>query len=136
MAVVMAGEKRPEELPDIGARATFLWMGEKTFVLQRWRVPVPEAPDGLAVIGWDGGRGTLLQHYFDDRGVARVYEMSIAGGVWRLQRTKPDFSPFEFSQRFTGKLTENGKRIDGTWEIARDHETWAKDFDLIYTRLR
>jgi hypothetical protein len=98
-------------------------------------VPVPEAPDGLAMIGWDAGRGTFLQHYFDTRGVARIYEMTFADGVWKLERTKPDFSPFEFSQRYTGTLSSDGKRIEGTWEIANDHKTWTKDFDLIYTRL-
>ena len=135
LAVVMPGEPRPEQLPDIGARATFEWMGEKAFVLERWTVPIPEAPDGLAVLGWDAGRGTFLQHYFDTRGVARVYEMSLGNGVWKMQRTKADFSPFEFSQRFSGTFTSDGKRIDGVWEIANDHETWKKDFDLIYTRV-
>jgi hypothetical protein len=135
MAIVMPGDNRPAELPDLGARATFEWLGDKAFVIERWTVPVPEAPDGLAMIGWDAGRGAFLQHYFDTRGVARVYEMSFASGVWKLWRTKPDFSPFEFSQRFTGTLSSDGKRIEGTWEIANDHTTWAKDFDLIYTRI-
>jgi hypothetical protein len=135
MAVVMPGEKRPDVLPDVGARVTFEWMGDKAFVVERWTVPIPEAPDGLAVIGWDERRGTFLQHYFDERGVARVYEMSLGGGVWKAERTKPDFSPFDFSQRFSGAFTEDGKRIDGTWEIADDHKTWKKDFDLIYTRI-
>ena len=64
----MPGDKRPAELPDLGARATFEWMDDKAFVIERWTVPVPEAPDGDAVIGWDAGRGTFLQHYFDTRG--------------------------------------------------------------------
>ena len=89
LAMVMPGQQLPEELPDIGARLTFEWMGQKAFVLQRWRVPIPEAPDGLALLGWDQGRGTFLQHYFDERGVARVYEMSFGAGVWKLERTKP-----------------------------------------------
>jgi hypothetical protein len=136
MAVVMPGEAPPKEVPDVGARVTFEWLGDKAFVVERWTVPVPEAPDGLAVIGWAAGRGTFLQHYFDERGVARVYEMSLTGRVWTFARTKPDFAPFEFSQRFTGTLAGDGKRIDGTWEIASDHKTWTKDFDLIYTRVR
>ena len=135
MAIVMPGDNRPAELPDLGARATFEWMDDKAFVIERWTVPVPEAPDGLAVIGWDAGRGSFLQHYFDTRGVARIYEMSFADGVWKLERTKPDFSPFEFSQRYTGTLSRDGKQIEGTWEIANDHKTWTKDFDLIYTRI-
>jgi hypothetical protein len=136
MALVMPGQERPKELPDIGARVTFEWMGAKAFVVERWAVPVPEAPDGIAVIGWDAERRTFLQHYFDTRGVARVYEMSFAGGVWKAERTRPDFSPFEFSQRFAGTFSGDGNRIEGTWEIANDHKTWQKDFDLIYTRVR
>ena len=134
LAMVMPGQERPAELPDLGARATFEWMGEKAFLLERSTVPIPDVPDGVTIIGWDEGRGTYLQHYFDTRGVARVYEMSFDGGVWKLERTKPDFSPFEFSQRFTGTLTGDGARIEGTWEISHDHKTWEKDFDLIYTR--
>lgn len=135
LAMVMPGQKAPEPLPDLGARVTFEWMGDKAFVLERWTVPLPEAPDGLAVIGWDEGRGTFLQHYFDTRGVARVYEMSFDDRVWKLERTKDDFSPFDFSQRFSGTVSHDGRRIDGTWEIAHDHTTWEKDFDLIYTRV-
>ncbi len=135
LAMVMPGDPRPEELPDVGARVTFEWMGDRAFVLERWTVPIPEAPDGLAVIGWDDGRGTFLQHYFDERGVARVYEMTFDDGVWSLERTKEDFSPLHFSQRFVGRLTAHGERIDGTWEIAHDHEGWEKDFDLIYTKV-
>jgi hypothetical protein len=62
LAMVKPGQQVPEELPDIGARVTFEWMGQKAFVLQRWSVPIPEAPDGLALLGWDTGRGTFLQH--------------------------------------------------------------------------
>jgi len=135
LAMVMPGDDMPEELPDIGARLTFEWLGDKAFLLERWTIPIPEAPNGLAVIGWDGGRGTFLQHYFDERGVARVYEMGFDEGTWRLERTTGDFSPFDFSQRFIGRFAADGWRIDGTWEIAVDHTTWEKDFDLIYTRV-
>ena len=123
------------ELPDVDARVTFEWVGDQAFVLERWTVPIPEAPDGLAVIRWDEGRGTFLQHFFDERGVARVYEMTLGDGVWTLERTKPDFSDFNFSQRFSGTFSDDGRRIDGTFEIANDHETWEKDFDVVYTRV-
>jgi hypothetical protein len=119
---------------DVGARVTFEPMGEK-FVIERWTVPVPGAPDGIAVIGYDEGRGTLLQHYFDERGVARVYEMSLENGVWKLARIKPDFSPLEFTQRFTGTFSEDRRTIDGRWEICHDGATWEHDFDLTYRKL-
>ena len=95
---------------DIGARVTFEWMPGERFLVQRWQIPVPEAPDGLAVIGFDEGRGTLLQHYFDSRGVARVYVMTLAGGLWTLSREEPDFSPFDFAQRYEGTFSEDGQR--------------------------
>jgi hypothetical protein len=42
------------------------------FVVQRWEVPVPEAPDGLAAIGFDERRQTYLQHYFDSRAASHA----------------------------------------------------------------
>jgi hypothetical protein len=126
-----------EATPDIGARVSFEWMpGSEVWLIERWTVPVPEAPDGIAIIGYDEGRDTLLQHYFDDRAVARVYEMSFENGVWKLERNKNDFSPYEFAQRYAGTFSKDGKRIDGTWEIAHDKKTWEKDFDLNYIRVR
>ena len=112
----------------------FEWMPGGKFVVQRWEVPVPEAPDGLAVIGFDEGRQTYLQHYFDSRGVARVYEMRLEGNVWTLSRTEPDFSPLDFSQRYVGTFSDDGRTIEGTWEISHDGTTWEKDFDLTYRK--
>ena len=39
---------------DLRGKTVFDWMTGGQFLLQRWEVPVPEAPDGLAVIGLDG----------------------------------------------------------------------------------
>ena len=69
---------------------------------------MPEAPDGLAIIGFDEGRGTFLQHYFDSRGIARVYAMSLEDGVWTLWRDAPDFLTLEFAQRYTGTFSDDG----------------------------
>jgi hypothetical protein len=95
--------------------------------------PVPEAPDGIAIIGADPeSEGNYLQHYFDSRGVARLYKMSFEDRVWKLWRDEPDFSPLDFSQRFTGTFSDDGKRIAGRWEISHDGRTWEHDFDLTY----
>jgi hypothetical protein len=118
-----------------GARVSFEWMPGGRFLVQRWEVPVPAAPDGIAIIGADPEReGGYLQHYFDSRGVARVYKMSFEGGVWRLWRDEPDFSPLDFSQRYSGTLSDDGTTIDGAWEICHDGKTWEHDFDLTYRR--
>ncbi len=121
---------------DSGARVTFEWMPGERFLIQRWEVPVPEAPDGLAIIGPDPQReGGYLQHYYDTRGVARVYKMSFAGGLWKLWRDEADFSPLDFAQRYTGALSDDGRAIAGAWEICHDGTTWEHDFDLTYTRV-
>jgi hypothetical protein len=119
---------------DVRGRVVFEWMSGRQFLVERWEVPIPEAPDGLAVIGYDAERDSLLQHYFDSRGVARLYVMTLANGVWTLERTEADFSPIDFSQRYVGELSEDGRTIAGRWEIAHDKETWELDFHLNYTR--
>jgi hypothetical protein len=120
---------------DAGARVGFEWLQGEQFLIERWQVPVPQAPDGIAIIGADPeGEGSYLQHYFDSRGIARVYKMSFEDGVWRLWRDEPDLSPLAFSQRFTGTFGDDGKTIAGRWERSPDGKTWEHDFDLTYTR--
>ena len=125
----------PGAPPAGGATLSFEWLSGERFLIQRWQVPAPEAPDGIAIIGFDPLRGRLLQHYFDSRGVARVYEMSLEDGAWKLERTKEDFSPLDFAQRYTGRFSEDGSTIEGTWEISHDHSTWKKDFDITYRKV-
>ena len=139
---VLVGEWRMvptfKDLPpvDAGARVSFTWLPGERFLIQRWEVPIPEAPDGIAVIGPDPERvGGYLQHYFDTRGVARVYKMSLENGVWKLWRDVADFSPLDFAQRYTGTFSADGRRIVGAWEICHDGTTWEHDFDLVYTRV-
>ena len=120
---------------DGGAGVTFEWLPGKKFLIERWEVPVPEAPDGIAIIGADPeSDGNYLQHYFDSRGVARVYKMSFQNGVWKLWRDQADFSPLDFSQRFTGTFSDDGRSIVGAWEINHDGTTWEHDFDLTYRK--
>jgi hypothetical protein len=122
--------------PAEGGRVVFEWMPGMRFLIQRWEIPVPEAPDGLAVIGTDPeSEGNFLQHYFDSRGVARVYKMSFGEGVWKLWRDSPDFSPLDFLQRYTGTLSDDGTMISGSWEICHDGRTWEHDFDLTYIKV-
>jgi hypothetical protein len=122
----------PDPATAPGARTMFEWLSGRRFLVQRWEVDHPDAPDGIAIIGFDVERARLLQHYFDSRGVARVYEMTFADGVWTLERlaAAPDFS-----QRYTGTFSDDGNTIAGRWESSSDGSTWEHDFDLTYTRV-
>ena len=117
-------------------RGLFEWMPGEKFLIERWDIPHPEAPDGVAIMGFDEGRGALLQHYFDSRGVARVYEMGLKDGVWTLSRTKPDFSPLRFWQRWKGTFSQDGRTIEGDWEMSTDEGvSWEVDFHLTFTKV-
>jgi hypothetical protein len=119
---------------DTGARTTFEYGPGTQFVIQRWQVPHPAAPDGIAIITADPARGGFLQHYFDSRGVVRLYEMTFVDGVWTLERTEADFSPLDFAQRWEADLTADGNAIRGRWLDRSGDGEWSDDFTLIYTR--
>lgn len=114
--------------------AVFEWALERQFLICRTVVPTG-APGALMVMGHDPGRMPYCQHYFDSRGIARVYAMDLHDGVWTLLRDSADFTPLEFAQRYTGTFAPDGQRIEGRWETAQDGLTWELDFDLNYTKV-
>ena len=97
-------------------------------------MPVPAAPDSLAIVAADPRTGGYTQHYFDSRGVVRLYAMTFTDGVWTLIREAPDFSPLDFRQRFTGTFSADGNTITGAWEKTADGGEWEHDFALTYRR--
>ncbi|HEX8854762.1 MAG TPA: hypothetical protein VF752_04110 [Thermoleophilaceae bacterium] len=117
-------------------RVVFEWALGGSFLLQRTDVPHPDAPDSLCLIRYDDGSGVYSQHYFDSRGVVRLYAMTFGDGVWTLRRDAPDFSPLNFHQRFIGRFWDDGDTIDGHWETSPDGVDWELDFTLIYRRIR
>jgi hypothetical protein len=89
----------------------------------------------MSIIALDHDGAGFTQHYFDSRGVVRVYAMTLADGVWTLTRTAPDFTPLEFAQRFVGTFADGGDTIAGRWETAPvGTADWVLDFHLTYTR--
>ena len=61
-------------------RSTFEWALDRQFLIQRTEIPVPEAPDALMIVSADPETGAYTQHYYDSRGVVRLYAMSFADG--------------------------------------------------------
>ncbi len=127
--VVEAGPPEGEPWPGEG-RVSFEWHDSGAHLIQRWSIDMPEAPNGVAVIGCDAAAGSYFQLYSDDRGVCRVYEMSIGDGEWKLWR---DGEPF--AQRFTGQIAADGQTIEGRWELAEDGGEFRTDFDMTYRRV-
>jgi hypothetical protein len=120
---------------DGAAHCVFEWVLGGAFMLARSTGPDP-APDCLEITTFDPASESYSQHYFDSRGVVRVYGMTLEDGVWTLLRDLPDFSPLAFSQRFTGVFGDGGNSITGQWETSGDGSNWEHDFDLTYSRVR
>ena len=80
-------------------------------------------------MGCDAGNGTYYQLYSDDRGVCRVYAMSIADTEWRLWRRAPVRPALHRPVR--------GRRpaIVGRWESGDDGANYKTDFELTYVRV-
>jgi hypothetical protein len=112
-----------------GDRTTFTWLEGRFFLIQRFTAEHPAAPSGIAIIGAGPEPGTFTQHYYDSRGVARIYQMTLDGGVWKLWREAPGFW-----QRYTGVISGDGTAITGAWESSADGRRWSHDFGLTYTR--
>lgn len=111
-------------------RTTFEWLEGGGYLIQRAVMDDPVFPRGVMVIGPDASGERVVQHYFDSRGVARVYDVSFDDGVLQLWRDGPDFA-----QRYSGRLDPEGGVITGAWEICDDGKTWRHDFDLTYTKV-
>jgi hypothetical protein len=112
-----------------GGRATFEWLEGRFFLTQRFINEHPAAPSGIAIIGAGAEPETFTQHYYDSRGVARIYQMTLDGGIWKLWREAPGFW-----QRYAGQISDDGNKITGAWEGSADGQTWKHDFGLTYIK--
>jgi hypothetical protein len=123
------------------------WLEGEHFLIQRARNEHPDFPDSISIIGFtehdrvvDDELGTaspseaespLSMHYFDSRGVFRIYHASADHQALRLWRDSPGFS-----QRFTGTFADGGDTILGTWQLRTDDVHWEDDLRITYRRAR
>jgi hypothetical protein len=116
------------------------WLEGERFLIHRAVSDHPDFPDSISIIGFTGQdrvdndpgmdhEDGLRMHYYDSRGVFRVYEASLDDASWRLHRDAPGFM-----QRFTGKFDASGNTIVGLWQIARDDVHYEDDLAITYRR--
>lgn len=124
--------------------ATIEWLEGERFLVHRARFDHPDFPDSISILGFTdrdrvadaasydpatAGEALLRMHYFDSRGVFRVYEASIDNESWRIRRNAPGFS-----QRFTGTFADDGDTIVGRWQLCQDEHSWNDDLEITYRR--
>jgi hypothetical protein len=120
------------------------WLEGEHFLILRARTDHPDFPDSISLIGnteqdrVDNAAGDvraqasgspLSMHYFDSRGVFRIYRTSADDRAWRCWRDAPGFS-----QRFTGTFADGADTIVGQWHLSRDHIHWDDDLNITYRR--
>ena len=89
-----------------------------------------EIPARIAIFGSDGSdEYTML--YFDERGISRKYLSTLEDNTWSWWRHDP-----VFSQRFTGKIINQGNTIIVKGKMSRNGSSWEGDLELTYTRIR
>ncbi|MFL5608985.1 MAG: hypothetical protein ACJ8AD_21185 [Gemmatimonadaceae bacterium] len=112
-------------------RTTFEWHEGGAFLLMRSEIDEPGIPSGIAILGSDDQSEGLTMLYFDERAVARRYEVAMADNALRWWRTAPGFS-----QRHVVTISADGNALHGAGELSRDGATWEPDLALSYTRVK
>jgi hypothetical protein len=87
-------------------------------------------PQSTQIVGCDETGDECTALYYDSRGVYRIYLTTVRDREWKMWREAPGFS-----QRYTGKISEDGKTIAGQWEFSEDGHHWRVDFDLAYEKV-
>ena len=101
------------------------WLEGERFLIFRSRNDHPDFPDSVSILGDTDG---LRWHYFDSRGVHRIYELRVTDDSWEMAREAP-----EFSQRLTVTFDDDDTMI-GRSKLSRDDETWQDDLQITYRR--
>ncbi|MEA2578989.1 MAG: hypothetical protein QOD78_2577 [Chloroflexota bacterium] len=132
------GEIPIEPAMRISVKATVERLG--AFILFRSVAEVGEVPDSVSIIGGAPDGQPQPMHYFDERGVKRLFLTALEGSTWKIWLAPgedwngPDGPGF--NQRFIGEISADGRTITGRWERglgdAGDH--WETDFPLEYVR--
>lgn len=125
----MAGT-HPQLPAAVRGHSSFEWLVEGALLAWHFDWEPGGVPSALSVIGHDDTVEPCYMLYADERGVARIYQMSLEGSVWKMWRDTPGFS-----QRMTGTFSEDGNTITCRGALSRDGSHWEQDLDVTYTRI-
>ena len=111
-------------MPDpVLGRQTYERVLDGAFVMLRATYDHPDVPDGLVLLSEDE------YHYFDVRGVTRVFELETSDSGGTMVRRDADFW-----QRASWSVV-GPDELEGTGENSHDQgTTWEPDFTMTYTR--
>jgi hypothetical protein len=110
------------------------------FLVFRSVAKLQDVPDNISIIGGAPYGDPQPMHYFDARGVERLYLTTLKSSTWTIWRAPgedwngPDGPGF--NQRFIGEISADGRTIKGRWERGMGDvgDEWEIDFPIDYRR--
>src|ERR1700760_511803 len=96
-------------------RATFERIEGGAFLRMHSKIEAPEFPEGVAIFGTDGDEDGCTMLYFDERGVARRYDVAFHPDGFAWSRNSP-----EFSQRFRVTIADDGRTMQSEGTMKKD----------------
>ena len=118
----------PDPEATVRGRVEFAWIERGAALVMR--MGGAAAPSATWIVGRDETQRDYHVLYADDRGVSRVYRMSLGDSTWRVWRDAPGFA-----QRFDAEVRADRAEIDGRWQKSVDGGTsWEHDFKVRYSR--
>jgi hypothetical protein len=113
------------------------WLEGERFLIYRSSYDHPDIPDSISIIGDTAG---LQMHYFDTRGVHRIFTVTVTSVGWELAMDRhssagsfasPD-APF--SQRVTYTFEDEDRTMSGQGMLSYDNVNWKDDLEITYRR--
>jgi hypothetical protein len=114
----------------VSGTAQVEWLEGERFLIFRTHNDHPDFPDSVSIIGDTAG---LEFHYFDSRGVHRVYAFRVDDDGWTIARDVPADDESGFSQVLTVTF-EGGDTMEGRSKVSHDNQTWQDDLQITYRR--
>ncbi len=119
-------------IPDtiLHGRTSFEWLEGGAFLMMRSEIDDPRFPRGIAIFASDDTEGDYYMLTFDERGVSRMYEVTLRDNILKWWRSAPGFL-----QRYEATIVDGGNTIISKGELSKDGLSWEKDLDLTYKRV-
>jgi hypothetical protein len=101
---------------ELKATDTYEWFAGRFFLIHHVDGHMGDAEvKALEVIG-AGPKGTAcIARSYDNAGQSEEYEVALRGSQWTIDGK---------TQRFRGQLTEDGRILEGQWDLSEDGSTW------------
>jgi hypothetical protein len=115
----------------VSGTADVQWLEGERFLIFRAHNEHPDFPDSISILGDTDG---LKWHYFDSRGVYRIYELRVTDDGWGISRDAAGSDAQAFSQRLALTFEDDDDTMEGRSAISYDNEAWQDDLQITYRR--